>query len=187
MRLIVGLGNPGSQYAPTRHNVGAWLVAALGEQANWQTSSKFHAQIAEIHPTPDQTTILAIPTTFMNDNGKTVAALANFYKIAPDDILIVHDELDLPVGTVRLKLGGGHGGHNGLRDIIEKIGSSDFYRLRIGIGHPGDRDKVTPYVLNKPSVEEHVAIVAGIRRVLDNQDLLLAKDISKAMTVLHTD
>lgn len=188
MRLIVGLGNPGSQYAPTRHNVGAWLVAALGEQwhAKWQTSNKFHANITEIpHPTL-QTAWLALPTTFMNHNGQSIAAIANFYKIAPEDILVVHDELDLPIGEVRLKQGGGHGGHNGLRNTIEMLGSSDFYRLRIGIGHPGVRELVTPYVLSAPTRDEHIEIVAGIRRVLENKDLLLTKNIAQAMQVLHT-
>ena len=172
MRLLVGLGNPGPQYVPTRHNVGTWLVNAIAEKyhAHWQLSAKFHAHLSEIIHA-DEKIILAIPTTFMNLSGKSVLAIAHFYKIMPNDIIVAHDELDLPNGTVRLKLAGGHGGHNGLRSIIDLLHSPDFFRLRIGIGRPLHRDDVTNFVLSAPSKPELHEIENGLMKVMDNFEL----------------
>ena len=188
MRLIVGLGNPGSQYANTRHNAGAWLIEALAKQYNLRlhTFVKFKAQLGEIATPRGETLWLAIPTTFMNHSGQAIHALANFYKIEPKDILVAHDELDLPVGDVRLKLGGGHGGHNGLRSTIDLLHSRDFYRLRLGIGHPGVREQVTPYVLGAPTKGEQQAIQKGIEHVAERFDLLLHGEIDKLMLQLNT-
>ncbi|MFI4954375.1 MAG: aminoacyl-tRNA hydrolase [Gammaproteobacteria bacterium] len=188
MRLIVGLANPGSQYAATRHNAGAWFVEALAKEQNirWQTISKFHAHIGEITSPTGQTLYLAIPTTFMNHSGQAIAAIANFYKILPQEILVAHDELDLPVGTVRLKLGGGHGGHNGLRSTMDLLHSRDFYRLRLGIGHPGVREQVTPYVLGTPTKGEQQAIHHAISQVTERLDLLFGSNLDKLMQQLNT-
>jgi PTH1 family peptidyl-tRNA hydrolase len=188
MRLIVGLGNPGNQYATTRHNAGAWFVATLAKEQNahFQTVSKFHAIIAEISGADGQNILLAVPTTFMNHSGQTIAAIANFYKIQPEEILVAHDELDLPVGNVRLKLGGGHGGHNGLRSTIDMLHSRDFYRLRLGIGHPGIREQVTPYVLGTPTKGEQHAIDQAIDQVLEHTNLVKAGNLSKLMQQLNT-
>ena len=159
IRLIVGLGNPGREYAATRHNAGfRWVDEfARVHGASLRSDGKFHGQVArtvlhghEVH--------LLKPQTFMNVSGRAVAALAHFYKIAPQHILVAHDELDLPPGSAKLKLGGGHGGHNGLKDIIAHLGTQNFWRLRIGIGHPGERAEVTNYVLNAPRKEEQVLI-----------------------------
>lgn len=188
MRLIVGLGNPGSQYANTRHNAGAWLIESLAKEQNvrLQTISKFHVHMGEIHTPDGQTLWLAIPTTYMNHSGQAIAAIANFYKILPQDILVAHDELDLPVGTVRMKLGGGHGGHNGLRSTIDLLHSRDFYRLRVGIGHPGIRDHVTPYVLGSPTKGEQHAIYQAIAQVIERFDLLIHAQLDKLMQQLNT-
>jgi PTH1 family peptidyl-tRNA hydrolase len=187
MQLIVGLGNPGNKYAPTRHNVGAWFVEALAQQykAQWQLATKFHSRITEIH-FAEETIRLAIPTTYMNLSGQAVGAIAHFYKIPPTEILVAHDELDLSAGIIRLKQDGGHGGHNGLRSIMDNLHSQAFYRLRIGIGRPPRGDDVADFVLSKPSSEELITIEQSIANALTHMDLILANNIGKAMQVLHT-
>ncbi|MBI5447430.1 MAG: aminoacyl-tRNA hydrolase [Gammaproteobacteria bacterium] len=187
IKLIVGLGNPGPQYETTRHNAGAWFVAALAkkESLTLKKENKFLADTAKWQ-TPSGTCYLAIPHTFMNLSGQAVYALAHFYRLKPSEILIAHDELDLPAGTTRLKFDGGHGGHNGLRDIAQQLGSTQLYRLRIGIGHPGHRDHVTHYVLSRPCAEDQKKIEDAIQVSLDILPYLIAGDMEKAMRILHT-
>ena len=187
IQLLVGLGNPGQEYAATRHNAGAWLVAALAERLQTPLKpSKFfglHAQALVGH----QKLHLLIPTTYMNRSGQAIGALANFYKLAPEQILVAHDELDLDPGVVRLKKGGGHGGHNGLRDTISALGNSrDFYRLRIGIGHPGSASQVTNYVLGKASPDDQIRIEAALDETLRHLELILSGDHTQAMNKLHS-
>ncbi len=188
IKLIVGLGNPGSEYRGTRHNAGADFVEALARHYNvtLQPESKYFGLAGRIQAANLDLRLL-IPTTFMNRSGKAVAAMATFFKIAPEEILIAHDELDIPAGTARFKRGGGHGGHNGLRDIVPALGNNkDFHRLRIGIGHPGHASKVTGYVLGRPSQVERERIDASIDEAIDALPLLLAGDTTKAMTRLHS-
>lgn len=186
IKLIVGLGNPGPEYAATRHNVGAWLVAQLADSKNLSLApeKKFFGLTAKATQNGVAYWLLN-PTTYMNDSGRAVVALANFYKITPAEILVAHDELDFPAGDIRLKQGGGHGGHNGLRDIIECLGP-DFYRLRIGIGHPGHRDQVTPYVLSAPSSSDKKLILQSIDNVLTIIPDLIEGHFQKAMQTLHS-
>ncbi len=190
MKLVVGLGNPGTKYERTRHNAGFWWVEALarGTRATLRSEGKFHGRVARLAD-PTETWLL-LPETYMNESGRAVAALAGFYKIEPPEILIVHDELDLPPGTVRLKFGGGTSGHNGLNDIAERLGSNGFWRLRIGIGHPRDtaasEQEVVAYVLHPPRPEEQPLIDAAIARGLDAWPLLAAGDEQAAMLRLHT-
>jgi PTH1 family peptidyl-tRNA hydrolase len=188
VRLIAGLGNPGSEYRGTRHNAGADFVAALARQcgATLQSESRFHGQTARITLCGHDLRLL-VPTTFMNRSGAAVAAMAGFFKIAPEQILIAHDELDIPPGCARFKQGGGHGGHNGLRDIVPALGNrQDFQRLRIGIGHPGHASRVTGYVLSAPSPADRERIDASIDEAIAALPLLLDGDITKAMTRLHS-
>ena len=182
----MGLGNPGAEYAKTRHNVGAWLIDSVATQQDQslRREKKFFGLSAKIS-VDTQACWLLEPTTYMNESGKSVAAIAQFYKITPQEILIAHDELDFPAGTARIKENGGHGGHNGLRDIIQCLGSNDFYRLRIGIGHPGHKDRVTPYVLGEPSHGDQALIVNTIDRVIHFLPDLMAGDIQKVMRELH--
>ncbi len=186
--LIVGLGNPGADYRNTRHNAGADFVAALAQRcgAPLQEDSKFFGLTGRATLAGHQPRLL-IPTTFMNLSGRAVAAMVTFYKVPPEGILIAHDELDIPTGTARFKQGGGHGGHNGLRDIIPALGNAkNFHRLRIGIGHPGHASKVTGYVLKKPSATEREKIDAAIEEAITALPLLLDGDNTKAMTQLHS-
>ena len=187
IKLIAGLGNPGAAYAKTRHNAGAWLLTAFAEQMGKPLSAekKFYGSTASIKLNED-TCYLLIPSTFMNHSGQAIKAISSFYKISPRAILVVHDEIDLPVGSIKLKSGGGHGGHNGLRDIINQLGDRTFQRLRIGVGHPGHRDRVHDYVLNAPSLSERQRIEASIERALVVLPLLLQGDMQKAMQQLHT-
>ena len=188
IRLIVGLGNPGQAYEGTRHNAGAFFIAELARRAGatLSTEAKFFGQMARI-TLADKDLRLLVPSTFMNESGKSVAAAANFFRIPPDEILIAHDELDIPAGQARFKQGGGHGGHNGLRDIIPALGGKqDFHRLRIGIGHPGHANKVSGYVLAKPSAGDRQAIDQIIDEAADALPLLLNGDAVKAMTRLHS-
>lgn len=187
IKLIVGLGNPGERYQKTRHNAGFWLLDALlkAQNGRWRAEKKFHGDYAKGF-IADQAVHLLKPQTFMNHSGRSVSALANFYDIAPAQMLIVHDELDLPEGQVKLKLGGGHGGHNGLRDIISACGSREFYRLRLGINHPGDKNQVVDYVLKPPSKLEHQAIDQAIDKALASLPILLSDGAEKAMHRLHT-
>lgn len=187
LRLIVGLGNPGAQYEDTRHNAGFWWVEALARKLGviLKAESKFHGRVARWAGKSGEIWLLC-PDTFMNLSGKSVAALARFYKIEPESVLIVHDELDLPPGNARLKQGGGHGGHNGLKDMHTQLGSPNYWRLRIGIGHPGDRDAVTGYVLGKPQMAERELIDKSIEAALEVWPELAAGNLSAAQLKLHT-
>ncbi|MET0379338.1 MAG: aminoacyl-tRNA hydrolase [Spongiibacteraceae bacterium] len=191
IQLIVGLGNPGREYEDTRHNAGAWLVEQLARSHGCALApeSKFSGLTGRISLAGHDLRLL-IPTTFMNRSGQSVVALAGFFKIPPASILVVHDELDLAPGTARLKLGGGHGGHNGLRDIMAQLpkdsGNGDFHRLRIGIGHPGSADKVVGYVLGKPSSDDRIAIDRAIDAALEILPLAAKGDYLRAMNQLHT-
>ena len=186
IQLIVGLGNPGAGYAATRHNAGFWLCDALAEFSGspFRVESKYHGELAEYRE-GGVTARLLKPTTFMNRSGQAVASLAHFYRIPPSAILVVHDELDLPPGTVRVKVGGGHGGHNGLRDIINRLGDRGFVRLRVGIGHPGHRDDVVDYVLRKPSGSDREAILAALDDASREMPALVAGDLQAVMRRLH--
>lgn len=187
--LIVGLGNPGSRYENTRHNAGFWLVDKIADQAreSFRLESKFYGEICRVTLANHQCWLLK-PTTFMNKSGQAIGTLANFYKITPEQILVVHDELDLPCGTARLKKGGGAGGHNGLKDTIAHLSTQQFIRARIGIDHPGNRNDVVNYVLKPPSQDERVAIDNAIERLADVMPLAIAGGTSfeKAMQQLHT-
>lgn len=188
IRLIVGLGNPGSEYENTRHNAGAWLLNLIARQYGVQLKpeKKFHGLSGKAR-IKGEDVFLLFPTTFMNVSGQAVQALANFYKIPVNEILVLHDELDLPVGTAKFKLGGGHGGQNGLRDIISKMGNNkNFYRCRIGIGHPGDKNKVTNHVLGKPNKDDLKKIEAVIDIAASEIDSTVDGDWPGAMNRLHT-
>ncbi len=186
IRLLVGLGNPGPEYEQTRHNAGFWWVDAAARKlgATLQPDRGHHALVARVNRREGPLWLLE-PQTYMNLSGKAVASLARFYKIAPAEILVAHDELDLPPGQLKLKLGGGHAGHNGLKDIVAALGSADFWRLRLGIGHPGARAEVVHYVLRKPPPEQREAIEACIARSLDALELLLAGEMDRATMRLH--
>jgi PTH1 family peptidyl-tRNA hydrolase len=188
IRLIVGLGNPGQDYAKTRHNAGAWFTEKLLETVplSLKENQKFKGLYA-IDRTHEKECHFLIPTTFMNNSGEAVLAISHFYKILPTEILIAHDELALPPGTVRLKQGGGHAGHNGLRDIITHLGDANFLRLRIGIGHPGNKDQVTDYVLSRPSVHDRSCIEASLEKALCIYPDVLTGKINQAMQQLHTE
>jgi len=182
--LIVGLGNPGSQYARTRHNVGFWLLDQLSASgADLRVESKFQAEVGTLKFGGRRVALLK-PTTYMNLSGQAVGAYARYYKIQPAAILVVHDELDLAPGTVRLKRGGGHGGHNGLRDITAQIGA-EFLRLRLGIGHPGSADKVVEYVLGNPPTDDRLAIEDAISRGLLVMPEIVAGQTDKIMNQLN--
>ena len=188
IKLIVGLGNPGSEYRGTRHNAGADFTEELARLNGGalRTESRFFGLAGQVTLAGHELRLL-VPTTFMNRSGKAVAAMATFFKIAPDQILVAHDELDIAPGTARFKRGGGHGGHNGLRDIIPALGNNnDFYRLRIGIGHPGHASRVSGYVLSRPSAEDRQRIDASIQEAISALPLLLDGDATKAMTRLHS-
>ncbi|CAQ84633.1 MULTISPECIES: aminoacyl-tRNA hydrolase [Photorhabdus] len=187
IKLIVGLANPGAEYAQTRHNAGAWYVDLLAQSHNQslKEESKFFGYTARINIYGHDVRLL-VPTTFMNLSGKSVAALASFYRIQPDEILVAHDELDLPPGVAKMKLGGSHGGHNGLKDIQNKFGNNpNFYRLRIGIGHPGDKNKVVGFVLGTPPTNEKKLIDDAIDEALRCTDILIKQDMDKAINRLH--
>ena len=188
IKLIVGLGNPGDKYADTRHNAGEWLIARLARRFNvtLNAENKFSGYVGKTLITSKEIRFL-VPMTFMNLSGKAVGALANFYRIKPEEILVLHDELDLPPGSVKLKLGGGHGGHNGLKDIVAALGNNNnFYRLRIGIGHPGHRDLVAGYVLNKPSPSEREALEKALDEATSCVELLFKDGIVKATNRLNS-
>ena len=187
IRLIVGLGNPGADYVDTRHNAGFWLIddIAADRGLKFRFEKRFNADECKFRA-HDHEVILQKPQTFMNRSGQSVAALARYYKIAAEQILVIHDELDLPPGANRIKQAGGHGGHNGLRDIVNHLGSRDFFRIRVGIGHPGDSKQVINYVLHKPSTADLGAIEAANRDTLAVMPLVLEGRIDKAMQALHT-
>jgi len=187
IKLLVGLGNPGQDYAKTRHNAGFWFLDALARQlgAALLAETKLHAEVARVD-VAGQRILLAKPKTYMNKSGQSVAALLNFYKLAPENMLIAHDELDLAPGTLRLKFDGGHGGQNGLRDIVAQLGHGAFHRLRVGIGHPGHKDKVLSWVLGKPSAEHESAISTRIDTAISLLPSLVAGEFNAAMKTLHT-
>jgi PTH1 family peptidyl-tRNA hydrolase len=188
IQLIVGLGNPGKKYESTRHNAGAWFVEQLANlhQKTLSDDKKLHGLSAKII-FENEPLYLLTPTTFMNLSGAAVQAAMQFYKLTPENILIVHDELDVAVGTARLKFGGGHGGHNGLRDIFEKINTKDFYRLRIGIGRPTGQQPVVDYVLRSPVVDERNLIDSSIDRALKILPEIVRGQMNDAMKQLHTE
>ncbi|MGI9310152.1 MAG: aminoacyl-tRNA hydrolase [bacterium] len=185
--LIAGLGNPGGRYAATRHNAGFWFLERLQEQRSFRLASekRFHAEVGDAIVGGHRVRIVA-PATFMNESGRSIAPLASFFRIAPARILVVHDELDLAPGRVRLKRGGGHGGHNGLRDIIARLGNADFMRLRIGIGHPGAERDVSGYVLAKPDAIDRGLIDDALARALAALDEIVAGDFDAATKQLHS-
>jgi PTH1 family peptidyl-tRNA hydrolase len=187
IKLIVGLGNPGPKYSETRHNAGFWFVEDLANQyrSRFLPEKKFHGEVARINLEGKDIWLLK-PETFMNRSGLSVVSLAAFYKIAAENILVAHDEIDLKAGTVRLKSGGGHGGHNGLRDIISHLGTKDFQRLRIGVDHPGSKDMVVDYVLKRPDSKERQAIEDSINDALRVMPKVAAGEWEKAMHQLHT-
>lgn len=187
IQLIVGLGNPGKEYERTRHNAGFWWVDAIVEakRATWKREAKFSGWTSKVEEGGVPFALLK-PSTYMNESGRSVAAYLRFYRIEPVAMLVVHDELDLPPGTVKLKRGGGTGGHNGLTDIAEVLGTKDFWRLRIGIGHPGHKDLVSDYVLDKPRKIELEAIEPPFERSYDLMPWLAKGRMTDAMTWLHT-
>ena len=187
IKLFVGLGNPGPDYEATRHNAGFWWVEALAREFKLSLlPEKGYFGLVARATVNGQTVWLLEPQTFMNASGKSVAALARFFKIQPDEILVAHDELDVVPGQAKLKLGGSHAGHNGLRDIHAQLGTPDYWRLRLGIGHPGVKSEVIHWVLKKPSAEHRTAIEDAIARSLKALPHLLAGEMDKATAVVHT-
>ena len=192
LRLIVGLGNPGRSYAATRHNAGAWYVARLAATLGlrFESAPRFHSLVARDRDAEGGDIRLVLPQDYMNESGFAVAALARFYRLSPREILIAHDELDLKPGSVKLKLGGGSAGHNGLKHVLAHLGGSEFWRLRLGIGHPRDAalfaQEVVDYVLQPPSAQEVALIDDAIRRALAIWPRLVAGEIERAMHELHT-
>jgi PTH1 family peptidyl-tRNA hydrolase len=186
LKLVVGLGNPGSKYARTRHNAGWWFVDALLAQhhGSWRPERQLQVELARVS-TENSEVWLAKPQAFMNRSGTPVMALSSYHRIEPGEILIVHDDIDLPPGVARFKLGGGHGGHNGVRDVIAHLGP-DFWRLRLGVGHPGTRDQVLDAVLDRPLAGEQQLIDEAMQRALDCMPELLRGNGQKAMHRLHS-
>jgi PTH1 family peptidyl-tRNA hydrolase len=185
--LIVGLGNPGPKYSQTRHNAGFWFLDALhkGVDTGFRSQTKVSAEICRTRLF-ETDCILAKPAVFMNHSGQAVRAMMDYYRITAENLLVAYDELDLPAGTIRLKKGGGHGGHNGMRDIFRHLDNTDFMRLRIGIGHPGFKDAVTGYVLSRPSVAQEQLMMHSIGDAVSVMPDLLAGNVSKAIKDLHT-
>lgn len=187
IKLIVGLANPGAKYEGTRHNAGEWLVNELARMYNTslKEEAKYFGKVAKINTAQGEVRLL-VPTTFMNLSGKAVGALANFYRIKPEEILVAHDELDLPPGVAKIKQGGGHGGHNGLKDIIANLSNSNnFYRIRIGIGHPGHKDLVANYVLGKPAPQDQEKIDTTVDEASRCVEVLFKEGIVKATNRLN--
>ena len=186
IRLLVGLGNPGPEYEDTRHNAGFWWVDGVARQLGTMlvADRSYYALVARVNR-PGGPLWLLQPQTYMNLSGKSVAALARFFKIAPHEILVAHDELDLMPGQMKMKQGGSHAGHNGLRDIQAQLGTADFWRLRLGIGHPGVKAEVVDYVLRKPPLAERELVDGCISRSLDALELLLSGDMERAMMKVH--
>lgn len=188
IKLVVGLGNPGPEYTNTRHNAGVWFVEELARihHVTLKPEAKFHGYTARIQHNGTDFRLL-VPTTFMNRSGQAVAALARFYQIEAEEILVAHDELDMPPGVAKFKRGGGHGGHNGLRDIISKMGNNkNFLRLRIGIDHPGDKNRVSGYVLGKAPQAEQQAIDAAIDEAARCFEIISKDGLARAMNRLHS-
>jgi len=187
IKLICALGNPGDQYAQTRHNAGFWFLSKLSSAENigLSTNSRFKALVGDFRHKGNIIRLIA-PQTFMNKSGEALVPYAKFYQVQADEILVVHDEIDLLPGFSKFKTGGGHGGHNGLRDIIRLLGSKDFHRLRVGVGHPGDKSKVVSYVLNRPTQAEMQLIDTSLDKTLSVLPQILDGDFSTAMNTLHT-
>jgi len=187
LRLIVGLGNPGAEHIRTRHNAGFWFIDALAQRegVRFGVESKLHGETAKIN-LGGQTLYLLKPTTYMNKSGIAIQAALRYWKIEPEEMLVAHDDLDLPPGAARLKFDGGHGGQNGLRDTFAHLGHGKFHRLRLGIGHPGHKDRVTPWVLGRPGVADEEAIIGAVGAALDVLPLAVRGDFNEAMKRLHT-
>jgi len=187
IKLVVGLGNPGREYDETRHNAGFWFVDefASGSSASFSKEKKFSGEAARIARDNLDCRILK-PDTFMNHSGRSVKLAMEYFNISPSEVLVAHDEIDLDAGIIRLKKDGGHGGHNGLRDIINQLGSTDFLRMRIGVGHPGHKDEVVDYVLHRPGQEERKLIDESIVRGLEIMPVLFSGELNKAMTLLNS-
>ncbi|MEJ2059304.1 MAG: aminoacyl-tRNA hydrolase [Gammaproteobacteria bacterium] len=186
LQLIAGLGNPGPEYDQTRHNAGFWFLDELARRhgGHFRTEARFTGEVCRVVIDGHQVWLLK-PMTYMNRSGQSLRHFAAFYKIPPEQILVAHDEIDLPPGTTRFKRGGGHGGHNGLRDIIAQLGK-EFWRLRLGVGHPGHREQVVDYVLSRPSKADRELIEADIARAADLVDGMIRGDFERAMHSLHT-
>ena len=187
MQAVVGLGNPGPRYADTRHNAGFWFVDRLADRlgGDFRSDRKLNGELATLGVGDDRRWLFK-PASFMNRSGGPVAALLSYYRIAPAAMVVAYDDLDLPPGTVKLKRGGGHGGHNGLRDLYAHLPDTEFVRVRIGIGHPGHRDQVVGYVLSRPGREDEKLILEAIDAALDVMPQVLAGELEKAMHELHT-
>ncbi len=187
IRLIAGLGNPGVEYLRNRHNAGFWFIDALasGAGARFGFENRLHAEACRV-PIGGDDVWLIKPDTFMNESGRAVVAALNYWKLLPGELLVVHDDLDLPPGSARLKFDGGHGGQNGLRDIMAHLGNGKFHRLRIGIGHPGDRNRVTPWVLGNPSALDENLMMDAIARALGVLPLVVAGEFNEATKRLNT-
>ncbi len=186
IKLVVGLGNPGADYVNTRHNAGYWFVDELARRGNgsWTGEKKFHGEVCSVTIGSNALRLLK-PNTFMNGSGQSVQALLAYLKLSPQQILVAHDEIDLAIGTVRLKYSGGHGGHNGLRDVSSHLGK-DYYRLRVGVGHPGRPEAVHGYVFKRAPSDEERAIEDAVKDAVDAMPLLLEQGLEKAMTRLHS-
>lgn len=186
IRLIAGLGNPGSRYENTRHNAGFWFVDRVAAEHNvsWKSESRLFGAIAQLRVDGEVVRLLK-PMTFMNESGRSVGAVCRYFSLQASQVLVAHDEIDLAPGVVRLKRGGGHGGHNGLRDIIPQLGGAQFARLRIGVGHPGTKEQVVAYVLAKASAEQQARIDSAIERAADRVDDMLTQGLDRVMNDLH--
>ncbi len=186
IRLVVGLGNPGGRYEDTRHNAGFWFVdrVASAQGASFRAQHKLFGELADVRLGSTVVRLLK-PMTFMNESGRAVGAVARYYDLTPDQVLVAHDEIDLPPGTVRIKRGGGHGGHNGLRDIIPQLGAPDFARLRIGVGHPGTKEQVIGYVLARAGKDETKAIDDSIERASGHFEDMILNGLDRVMNELH--
>ena len=187
LRVIVGLGNPGAKYTETRHNAGFWFVEEVARRysGTFRNEKKFFGDVARVAVDGKEIWLLK-PETFMNRSGQSLKALMSFYRIEADQVLVAHDEIDLPPGTAKLKTGGGHGGHNGLRDIINQLGTKDFHRLRIGVGHPGSKDQVVDFVLHNPSRDERELIDRDIDDAVRVMPELASGALEQAMQKLHS-
>ncbi|MCD8525331.1 MAG: aminoacyl-tRNA hydrolase [Gammaproteobacteria bacterium] len=180
VKLVVALGNPGDRYALTRHNAGVWFLDFFVSSSQWKTVSSLHARVCK------ENVLYAVPITYMNLSGQAVQSLCHYYKIDPKEVLIVHDDIDLPVGSIRLKWAGGHAGHNGLRDIITCLGTQNFWRLRIGVGRPQGVEPVDSYVLSAPSADDRFLINASLQRAFSVFPLVLSGSFEEAIQKLHS-
>ncbi|VAW51482.1 Peptidyl-tRNA hydrolase [hydrothermal vent metagenome] len=187
LKVIVGLGNPGSKYTETRHNAGFWFIEEVAQKysATFRPEKKFHGEVAKVSIEGKDIWLLK-PDTFMNRSGLATQSLLSFYRITAEQLLVAHDEIDLPPGTAKLKTGGGHGGHNGLRDIISQLGSKEFHRLRIGVGHPGSKDQVVDYVLRRASQDDQILIDRDIDDAVSVMPDLASGALEQAMQKLHS-